>query len=211
MKKRNAENGVMLVVSGPAGVGKGTVCDEVARVRRDIFLSVSATSRPPRKGEVEGAHYYFKSQARFEEMIQNGELLEYNRYVNGSYYGTPAAPVAARLASGGSVILEIDVAGGGQVKQRLPETVMVFVVPPSFRELEKRLRGRATESEEDIAARLKRSREEFELAATYDYLIINDAVEHAAAKLISIIDAEKCRRSRCLGSIREQILNNMEE
>lgn len=203
--KKTESDGVLMVVSGPAGVGKGTICDEVVRKRPDIFLSVSATSRAPRAGEVEGVHYYFKSKEQFEDMIKQGRLLEYNRYVNGNYYGTPSAPCEEHLRSGDSIILEIDVEGGKQVKQRRPETVMVFVVPPTFRELEKRLRGRGTEDECDISARLGRAIEEFELASTYDYIVINDTVENAAAKIASIIDAEKCRTYRCLEKICGQI------
>lgn len=195
------EKGVLIVVSGPAGVGKGTVCSEVARVNPDIFLSVSATSRSPREGELDGVHYYFKTKEQFEEMIKKDELIEYNQYVNGNYYGTPAKPCDEHFIKGESIILEIDVEGGKQVKAKRPETVMVFVVPPSFCELEKRLRGRATEAESDIISRLSRARTEFELAKTYDYIVTNDTVENAAAKIAAIIEAEKCRQMRCLEKI----------
>ncbi|OQB13348.1 MAG: Guanylate kinase [Firmicutes bacterium ADurb.Bin193] len=193
--------GVLMVVSGPAGVGKGTICDEVARMMPDVFLSVSATSRPPRKGEIDGVHYFFKTTSEFEEMIKNGELLEYNRYVNGNYYGTPAAPCDEHIKNGDSVILEIDVEGGRQVKQKRPRTVMVFVVPPTFCELERRLRGRKTETEEDILSRLERAKVEFNLASDYDYIVVNDTVENAAEKIKAIIEAEKCKTLRCLDFI----------
>jgi guanylate kinase len=208
---RNDEKGVLLVVSGPAGVGKGTLCEMVAKRRPDVFLSVSATSRPPRIGEKDGVHYYYKTKKQFEEMIKNGELLEYNKYVNGNYYGTPTAPCEEHLQKGESIILEIDVDGGKQVKQKRPEVVMVFVVPPSFCELEKRLRGRGSETEEDIQSRLKRSIEEFRLAKTYDYLVVNDTAENAAAKIEAIIDAEKCRTFRCIDKIQNEIFQSSTE
>ncbi len=197
--------GILLVVSGPAGVGKGTVCQYVAKVCPEIFLSISATSRIPRTGEADGIHYYYKTKDEFEAMIQNNELLEYNRYVNGNYYGTPAEPCDEHINRGESIILEIDVEGGRQVKQKRPETIMVFVVPPSFEELERRLRGRGTETEDDIIARLKRARAEFELAKTYDYIVVNDTVENAAEKIIAIAEAEKCRTFRCIDEIKEKV------
>lgn len=202
---RSRNKGVLMVVSGPAGVGKGTVCDVVASSCRDVFLSVSATSRKPREGEIDGVHYYFKTKEEFENMIKNGELIEYNRYVNGNYYGTPAAPVDEHLEKGESVILEIDVEGGKQIKNKRPDAVMVFVVPPSFKELESRLRGRATESEEDILARLARAKVEFKLSVTYDYIVVNDTVENAAEKIKAIIAAEKCKTQRCIDEIRKNI------
>ncbi|NLB81185.1 MAG: guanylate kinase [Clostridiaceae bacterium] len=190
--------GVLLVVSGPAGVGKGTVCDIAAKSGPDIHLSISATSRAPRKNEVEGVHYFFKTKSQFEKMIANDELLEYNEFVNGSYYGTPIKECMRHLAKGESVILEIDIEGGMQVKAKYPDTVMVFVVPPSYCELEKRLRGRGSETEQDIVSRLLHAKKELEYAKEYDYIIVNDVPETAAAKLLAIIQAEKLRASRVL-------------
>ena len=135
--------GILLIVSGPAGVGKGTVCTLVAERNSDVFLSVSVTSRPPREGERDGEHYFFRTKEQFEEMIQNGSLLEYNQYVNGNYYGTPAVMCDEQIEKGTNLVLEIDVEGGRQVKERRPEAVMAFVVPPSFAELERRLREEA--------------------------------------------------------------------
>lgn len=202
---KTKDKGVLLVVSGPAGVGKGTVCDVIAAESDSIFLSISATSRKPREGEVDGVHYYYKSKEEFEHMIKKGELIEYNQYVNGNYYGTPAAPIDAHLEKGEDVILEIDVEGGKQVKQKRPDAVMVFVVPPNFYELERRLRGRATECEADILARLERAKVEFELSQTYDYLVVNDTVENAAETIKAIITAESCKTVRCIDNIRNNI------
>lgn len=194
---KNRDKGILMVVSGPAGVGKGTVCDAiVADNGSNIFLSISATSRKPREGEVDGVHYYYKTKEEFEDMIKKGELIEYNQYVNGNYYGTPVAPIDDHLEKGENVILEIDVEGGKQVKEKRSDAVMVFVVPPSFCELERRLRGRATECEEDILARLDRAKVEFELSKTYDYIVVNDTVENAAQKIKAIIIAESCKTVR---------------
>ena len=179
--------GVLLVVSGPAGVGKGTVCGIVAGRNPDIFLSVSVTSRKPRDCETDGEHYFFRTAEQIEEMIKNDELLEYNKYVNGNYYGTPAAPCDKKIEEGASVILEIDVEGGKQVKRRRPDAVMVFIQPPSLEELERRLRDRGTEGETDIIARLGRARAEMEHAKDYDYVVVNDTAENAAKRLEEII------------------------
>ena len=205
---KSKSKGVLMVVSGPAGVGKGTVCDVLAADCEDIFLSVSVTSRAPRGGEVDGVHYYYKSKELFEEMIKKNQLIEYNQYVNGNYYGTPAAPIDARLENGDSVILEIDVEGGKQIKEKRPDAVMVFVVPPSFEELERRLRGRETESEADIKARLTRAKVEFELSKSYDYIVVNDTVENAVKTIEAIITAEKRRTFRCVNAVYDEIKTN---
>ncbi|MCK9477879.1 MAG: guanylate kinase [Firmicutes bacterium] len=200
------KKGILVVVSGPAGVGKGTVCDVVSKNNPEIFISISATTRAPRRGEVDGVHYYFKTKEQFEEMIENNELLEYNKFVNGNYYGTPAKECDTRLENGVNIILEIDVEGGKQVRAKRPDAVMIFVLPPSFCELEKRLRGRSSETEEDILSRLARSEAEFEYGKKYDYLIVNDMPEMAAAKIQAIIEAEKHRTFRCLNEVKKNII-----
>ncbi|MCI9510602.1 MAG: guanylate kinase [Angelakisella sp.] len=189
MKKN--DNGVLIVFSGPSGSGKGTVLGEYFKGHPEAAFSVSATTRSPRPGEVDGVNYHFVSRRRFEEMIREGEVLEYTQY-NGNYYGSPAGPIREELAKGRDVVLEIEVEGAMQVREKFPEAVLVFVLPPSFRELECRLTGRGTETPEQIAGRLAAARRELALAPRYDYLLINDKVEEAAARLGEIIRAAKC-------------------
>jgi len=184
--------GLLVVVSGPSGVGKGTICEVLCRRNDRISLSISATTRSPRAGEVDQVHYYFTTPERFREMIARGELLEWAE-VYGDYYGTPRAPVARMLESGRDVILEIDVQGALQVKERTPGAVLIFVWPPSPAELERRLRGRAKDSEEQIARRLEWARTELQAVPKYDYVVVNDQVEDAVCKVEAIMVAEKCR------------------
>lgn len=178
-----------MVLSGPSGCGKGTVAKALAAKRKDVFLSVSATTRPPRPGEREGESYYFVDRPRFEQMIAKNEVLEHACYV-GNYYGTPLAPVLDRLKNGQHVLLEIDVQGGMQVKTSLPETILVFLVPPSLQELEERLRGRGTESEDVIQKRLERAKKELLFVDDYDRVVINDTVDNAVCALETILDDE---------------------
>ncbi len=192
----SSKKGVLAVVSGPAGVGKGTICELIVNENPNIFLSVSATSRPPRRGETDGVHYFFKTKEQFKEMIKNNELLEYNKFVNGNYYGTPAKECDLLLNYGRDVILEIDIEGGRQVREKHPNAVMIFVMPPSFAELEKRLRGRGSETEQDVLKRLKRAKDELAHAKEYDYLVVNDVPKNAAAKIQTIISAEGLRTFR---------------
>lgn len=192
------------MVSGPSGVGKGTICSYLANKYDDFFLSVSATSRSPRPNEKEGVHYYFKTQEEFDRMIENDELLEYARYV-GKSYGTPKAPCTNHIENGENVILEIEVQGGMKVKEKQPDTVMIFVVPPSMEELEDRLRGRGTESEEVIIQRLERARTELLLMKDYDYIVVNKSVEETAEQVRSIIIAEGLRTKNIINNIKKEL------
>jgi len=188
MKKK----GKLLVISGPSGAGKSTVVFKAIEGRDDICFSTSATTRSPRPGEVDGREYFFVSFERFLEMVANDELLEHAEYV-ANCYGTPRAYVEQRLAEGMNVVLDIEVQGARQVRRQMPEAVLIFIAPPSLEELEKRLRGRGTDTESAIEGRLIRARQEYQEADFYDYLIVNDDLEKAANQLNAIIEAEHCR------------------
>ncbi len=187
-----SEKGKLIVISGPSGAGKSTVLFKAIEGRKDICFSTSVTTRNPRPGELDGREYFFVKRERFEEMIKNGELLEHAEYVN-NCYGTPKEYVQKKMNEGFNVILDIEVQGARQVNEKMPEAVKIFIIPPSIDELAKRLRGRGTDTEEAIEGRLNRARQEYEEATFYDYIIINDDVETAAAELSAIINAEKCR------------------
>ena len=182
--------GKLLVLSGPSGVGKGTVLGELMKRRSDMCFSVSATTRAPREGEVDGVNYFFVTKERFEEMIQNNELLEYAQFVSNSY-GTPRAYVEQQLEKGMNVILDIEVQGARNIVGMIPDAVSVYMIPPSYEELEKRLRGRGTETEEQIQGRLQTAIEEARAADFYRYIIVNDNLEVAVNELDAIITAEK--------------------
>ncbi len=195
--------GLLVVISGPSGVGKGTVIAEL--VRRGAALSVSATTRAPRPGEIDGVHYSFVSEERFREMIDRGEFLEYAEYV-GRSYGTPAAQADEKLDRGIDVILDIETVGAMNVQARRPDAVLIFLLPPDMTELEQRLRGRGTETEEKIMRRLAQAKEELKRAPGYDYLVTNDTVEHAVDAIETILAAERCRTARNTEQI-EQLLS----
>lgn len=190
------DKGLLIVLSGPSGVGKGTVRKAIFQDPDvDFVYSISATSRKKRRGEVDGVDYFFKTREEFEEMIKNDELLEYTQYV-GNYYGTPIKFVKETLESGKDVFLEIEVEGAKQVREKFPDGLFIFLIPPSFRELEKRIRRRGTESDELIQSRLSVAREELKMMSLYDYVVENDRVENAVKKIKAIVMAEHCRRSR---------------
>ncbi len=184
--------GKLIVVSGPSGAGKSTVIGKVMEWRHDLCFSVSATTRKPRDGEVDGVNYFFVSGAEFDRMIGDDELLEHAEY-NHDNYGTPRAYVEEKRRAGMHVLLDIEVQGARQVRERVPEAIKIFVIPPTLQVLEQRLRGRGTEDEEQIQRRLARARGEYREADFYDYVVINDDLETAANELNAIITAELCR------------------
>lgn len=198
------KKGLLLVVSGPSGVGKGTVCAEFIKSHPACALSVSATTRKPREGETDGVNYYFLTEEDFKQKIANDGFLEHAVFC-GNYYGTPKAQVMEMIENGIDVILEIEVQGAMQVRSHYPEGVFVFVIPPSLEELENRLRGRNTESDEVISQRLTRAKEEFRYIEKYNYTLLNDTVENAVSRLDAIITAEKCRVARNYEQLKQML------
>ncbi len=186
------KKGQLYVFTGPSGTGKGTILGQVLERDKNVFLSVSATTRAPRGEEQDGVHYYFLTHEAFKEKIKQGAFLEYAQYV-GNYYGTLEAPVDQQLAQGRDVVLEIEVQGAMQIHNKRPDAVMVFVAPPSMDELERRLRGRGTESDEKVQGRLQTARQEMGFANRFDYIITNDRLENAVADLLAVLAAERCR------------------
>lgn len=179
------------MISGPSGAGKGTICKELMYQMPELNYSVSATSRAPRPGEVNGVNYFFYSRPEFERLIAEDELLEWAEVYN-NLYGTPRSYVENMLRQERDVILEIDIQGARKIKQRFPEGVFVFVVPPNLEELARRLQGRCTDSKEDIKLRLDLAGDEIKSATEYDYVIVNDDVKRAVSELGEIIQKEKC-------------------
>ncbi len=190
------DKGILLIISGPSGAGKGTVVKELMKDDK-YCLSVSVTTRQPRKGEVEGISYYFRSEEEFKKLIDEGALLEYASFC-GNYYGTPVKYVEEKLSEGKNVILEIEVQGAVQVKERYPEAVLIFLTPESISDLEDRLRGRATETDEVIKLRLNRAREEVQLMEKYDYIVLNDLVRNATGRINGIVETAKYAAERNL-------------
>lgn len=200
-----SDRGLLIVFSGPSGVGKGTVRQEIFSTPDHKFeYSVSMTTRAQRPGEVDGKDYFFRSREEFEELIRNGQMLEYAEYV-GNYYGTPLTYVNETLDKGIDVFLEIEVQGALQVKKKVPDAVFIFLTPPDLNELQERLVGRGTDSEEVIAQRIERAREEIALMSEYDYAIVNDEVPLAAERVKRVIEAEHFRVDRVIGRYRNMI------
>jgi guanylate kinase len=188
--------GLLIVLSGPSGVGKGTVRKELfSQPNTNYEYSISTTTRLPRVGEVDGVDYFFKTREEFEQLIEEGGLLEHAEFV-GNYYGTPLAYVRETIEAGRDVFLEIEVQGAAQIREKAPDALFIFLAPPSLSELEQRLIGRGTESEEVIVKRIATAREELEMMSLYDYVVENDEVQNACDKINSIIKAEHCRRER---------------
>ena len=188
------KRGVLIVMSGPSGAGKGTLCAHL-REHIPMSLSISATTRQPRTGEVDGVNYFFMTRDEFKQKIHEEGFIEWAE-VYGNFYGTPKKYVEEQLAAGNNVMLEIDPQGAKSVKLTMPDAVLVFVMPPSYKELERRIRGRATETDEQIVKRLSCAVSEINTLASYDYVIINDDIDVAVENLKAIIEAERCKVSR---------------
>lgn len=204
VKKKNI--GTLIVVSGPSGAGKGTICSELLNSDESLKLSISMTTRAPRGKEVDGVDYYFVSKEEFENKIAQGDFLEYAE-VHGNYYGTPKDMVEKSLKAGEDIILEIDIQGALKVKETMPEGIFIFIMPPSMRELRDRLVKRNTETKEKIIERFRNAYKEINEVTKYNYIVINDEIDVAVEKVKSIILAEKCRVDR----IEDFELHNQEE
>ena len=186
--------GILFVLTGPSGVGKGTVLAEV-RKQRELYFSISATTRKPREGEQDGVHYYFLTREEFAQKVAENGFLEHAEF-SGNCYGTPAAPVDVMLNEGKDVLLEIEVQGAMQVRDIRSDAVRIFIAPPSFEELKSRLTGRGTESEEAVRRRLETAKHELTLAHDFDYIVVNNTVEQAVKDVLAIMQAETCRAAR---------------
>ena len=196
--------GTLYVFTGPSGAGKGTVLGRLLAEDDRLFFSISATTRAPRPGEQNGVHYYFLEKADFENRIAQGAFLEHAQYV-GNYYGTPLKPIQAALAAGTDVVMDVDVVGALNIKKRLPEAVLVFMAAPSMAEIRRRLASRGDVSPELMEKRMDRAKWEYSQAGQYDYLVVNDTVEHAAQELLAIMTAEKCKMMDRIHCIKEEL------
>lgn len=190
--------GLILCVSGPSGVGKGTAIERLLEDYPDFYQSISLTTRAPRGQEINGREYYFCTRDTFKEKLAQGEILEYDEYV-GHYYGTPAEPLRKASAEGRHSVLDITVKGALAVKKQIPEAILVFLLPPTFKALNERLRGRATETDEVVEKRLRQAHEEILQAKYFDYVVINDTIKDTVKKLEAILDAEALRYERQVG------------
>lgn len=201
------QNGLLIVISGFSGAGKGTLVKELLRKYDSYALSVSMTTRAPREGERDGVEYFFTTREKFEESIRQNGLIEYAPYC-GNYYGTPRAYVEEQMAAGKNVILEIEIQGALKIKKKFPESLLIFVTPPSAGELKRRLEGRGSESAEEVAKRLARATEESEGIEAYDYIVVNDKLEECAEEVHRLVDAARrapVRRQKFIKEIREQL------
>ncbi|HEX7058173.1 MAG TPA: guanylate kinase [Bacilli bacterium] len=192
------DEGLLIVLSGPSGVGKGTVCAALRAATPQLVYSISATTRAPRSGEKDGVNYFFKTKEQFNDMIKRDELLEWAEYV-GNFYGTPKSFVEQTIKSGKDVILEIDVQGAMKVKEKWPSCVCIFLAPPSLQELRQRIIGRGTESDAAIRHRMATAAEELQWMKQYDYVVINDQIALACQKIQAIVLAEHCKKERMFG------------
>ena len=197
--------GLLIVISGPSGAGKGTICKALLEKNDDLYISVSATTRNPREGEIDGINYYFINRSEFMQRIESDDFLEYAE-VYGNYYGTPKSEVEAMLLSGKNVILEIDIQGALKVKENSKEGIFVFILPPSMEELKQRIIKRGSETTESLMTRFKSAYQEINYISKYNYAVVNDEVDEAVKKIEAILTAEKCRVDR----IKENILDSKE-
>ena len=202
-----SERGILVVFSGPSGSGKDTVLNKLCEIDSDVKVSVSMTTREKRDGEIDGVHYYFVTKEYFEKRIAENRMLEYAEYAK-NYYGTPADPVDEMLEQGKSVILKIEVQGAEQIRNRYDDVISIFLMPPSLRVLEQRLRGRGTEDEETIQHRLFIAKEEIRKAYDYDYVVINETIDQAAEDIRAILCSEKRKIERNKKTISE-VINNV--
>ena len=199
------DKGLLIVLSGPSGVGKGTVREALFKIPgHNLVYSVSMTTRLPREGEVDGREYFFVSKDEFEKNIQEGKMLEYAKFV-GNYYGTPMDEVNKQLSLGNEVVLEIEVQGALQVREKCHDAVFIFIAPPSIDALYKRLKKRGTDSEEMIKERIEKAQKEIKLAYKYDYIVVNDSVENAADRIMAIIRAEHAKTERTIHKYRRML------
>ena len=203
---KTKKQGLLIVLSGPSGCGKNSVIKQLLTIRPNCWISISCTSRQPRPGEENGKDYYFLSKEEFEKDITKEQFLEYAEYA-GNYYGTPKKYIQQHLDQGEDVILEIEIQGALKIKEKLPETIFIFIMPPSMQELKRRLQNRKTEDAAKIDKRFKRAYEEINEISKYNYVVVNDVIETAAAKVNAILEAERCRVDR----IEEVYLNSEEE
>lgn len=203
-----SDKGLLIVLSGPSGVGKGTVRQSMVESHLfDFKYSVSMTTRSPRPGEVDGEDYFFTTKDKFKEAIEQGQMLEHAEYVD-NFYGTPLAPVQKMLDEGQDVLLEIEVNGAMQVRDKMPDGVFIFLTPPDLMELKHRIEKRGTEAEDVIETRMKTAREEIMMMENYDYAVVNDKVEYAVSKIKDIVAAEHVRVTRVIDNYREMIKEN---
>ena len=200
-----SKRGLLIVISGPSGAGKGSICKALLEKRDDLFISVSATTRSPRAGEIDGVNYHFLTKEDFISRVQSNDFLEYAE-VHGNMYGTPKFKVEEMLAEGKNVILEIDIQGALKVKENFEEGVFIFILPPSMEELKQRIIKRGSETEESLMTRFKNAYQEINYVSKYNYAVVNDEVETAVNKIEGIIAAEKCRVDR----IKDTILDSKE-
>ena len=199
------KRGLLLVISGPSGAGKGTICKALVEKHKELYVSVSATTRQPRVGEIDGVNYHFTTKEQFIERIEQNDFLEYAE-VYGNYYGTPKSKVEEMLNSGKNVILEIDIQGALKVKENFKEGVFIFILPPSMEELKQRIIKRGSETPESLMRRFKSAYQEINYISKYNYAVVNDIVDVAVSKIEGIITAEKCRVDR----IKDTILDSKE-